>query len=78
MYKILRNTGNRSSPIGNSIELEGLEKYVLKMENDNKSGQSILVIEDSVNRCNLIFENPRLEKIKRINMRCMLLVRERC
>jgi hypothetical protein len=50
MYKILRNTGNRSSPIGNSIELEGLEKYVLKMENDNKSGQSILVIEDSVNR----------------------------
>jgi hypothetical protein len=78
MYKILRNTGNRSSPIGNSIELEGLEKYVLKMENDNKSGQPILVIEDSVNRGNLIFENPRLEKIKRINMRCMLLVRERC
>jgi hypothetical protein len=49
--------------IGNSIELEGLEKYVLKMENDNKSGQSILVIEDSINRYNLIFENPRLEKI---------------
>jgi len=78
MYKILKNTGNRSSPIGNSIGLEGLEEYVLKMGNDNKSGQSILVIEDSVNRCNLIFENPRLEKIKRINMRCMLLVRERC
>ena len=78
MYKILKNTSNGSSPIGNSIELEGLEKYVLKIENDNKSGQSILVIEDSVNRCNLIFENPRLERIKRINMRCMLLVRERC
>jgi len=62
MYKILRHTGNRSSPIGNSIELEGLEKYILKMENDNKSGQSILVIEDSINRCNLIFENPRLEE----------------
>ena len=45
MYKILRNTGNRSSPIGNSIELEGLEKYVLKMENDNKSGKSMLVID---------------------------------
>jgi hypothetical protein len=63
MYKILRNTGNRSSPIGNSTELEGLEKYVLKMESDNKSGKSILVIEDSINRYNLIFENPRLEKI---------------
>jgi hypothetical protein len=63
MYKILRNTGNRSSPIGNSTELEGLEKYVLKMENDNKSGKLILVIEDSINRYNLIFENPRLEKI---------------
>ncbi|MGH9950159.1 MAG: MBL fold metallo-hydrolase [Nitrososphaeraceae archaeon] len=50
------------SPIGNSIELEGLEKYVLRMENDNKSGKLILVIEDSVNRYNLIFENPRLEK----------------
>ena len=62
MYKILRNTGNRSSPIGNSIELEDLEKYVLKMENDNKSGKSMLVIEDSVNRYYLIFENPRLEK----------------
>lgn len=62
MYKILKNTGNRSSPIGNSIGLEGLEEYVLKMGNDNKSGQSILVIEDSVNRCNLIFENPRLEE----------------
>jgi len=64
MYKILRNIGNKSSPIGNSIELEGLEKYVLKMENDNKSGQSILVIEDSINRCNLIFENPRQEKYR--------------
>ena len=63
MYQILGNTNNRSSPIGNSIELEGLEKYVLKMENDNNSGKSILVIEDSVNRYNLIFENPRLEKI---------------
>jgi hypothetical protein len=62
MYKILRNTGNRSSPIGNSIEMEGLERYVLKMENDNKSGKSTVVIEDSVNRYNLIFENPRLEK----------------
>lgn len=51
-----------SSPIGNGIELEGLEKYVLRMENDNKSGKLILVIEDSVNRYNLVFENPRLEK----------------
>ncbi len=45
MYKILRNTGNRSSPIGNSRELADLEKYVLKMENDNKSGKSMLVID---------------------------------
>jgi hypothetical protein len=62
MYKILGNTGNRSSPIGNSIEMEGLERYVLKMENDNKSGKSTVVIEDSLNRYDLIFDNPRLEK----------------
>jgi hypothetical protein len=48
--------------IGSSIELEGLEKYVLKVEKDEKLGRLKLVIEDRINRYDMVFENPRLEK----------------
>ena len=48
--------------LGASIELEGLEKYVLKVEKDEKLGKLKLVIEDRINRYDMVFENPRLEK----------------
>jgi L-ascorbate metabolism protein UlaG (beta-lactamase superfamily) len=51
-----------ASEIGSSIELEGLEKYVLRVENDQKQGKLKLVIEDKINRYDMVFESPRLEK----------------
>jgi hypothetical protein len=51
-----------ASQIGSSIELESLEKYVLKVEKDEKLGKLKLVIEDRINRYDMVFENPRLEK----------------
>jgi L-ascorbate metabolism protein UlaG (beta-lactamase superfamily) len=51
-----------ASQIGNSIELEALEKYVLKVKKDEKTGKLKMVIEDRVNRYDMVFENPRLEK----------------
>jgi L-ascorbate metabolism protein UlaG (beta-lactamase superfamily) len=55
------------SPIGSNIEIESLERYVLKLENEEKIGKLRLIIEDSINRFNLVFENPRLEKSKENN-----------
>jgi hypothetical protein len=52
------------SEIGSSIEIESLEKYVLKVENDDKIGKLRLVLEDSINRYDMVFENPKLEKGK--------------
>jgi hypothetical protein len=48
--------------IGSSIELESLEKYVLKVEKVQKLGKLKMVIEDRINRYDMVFENPRLEK----------------
>ena len=50
------------SQIGHSIEIESLERYVLKVENDNMNGKLKLIIEDSINRYDMVFENPKLEK----------------
>jgi hypothetical protein len=52
------------SEIGSNIEIESLERYVLKVENDDKVGKLRLVIEDSINRYDMVFENPKLEKGK--------------
>jgi L-ascorbate metabolism protein UlaG (beta-lactamase superfamily) len=61
------NSDTLGAQIGSNIELESLERYVLKVENDAKIDKLRLVIEDSVNRYNLVFENPRLEKSKENN-----------
>ena len=53
---------NVEAQIGSSIEIESLERYVLKVENDDKIGKLRLVIEDRINRYDLVFENPKLEK----------------
>ena len=50
------------SQIGRSIEIESLERYVLKAENDDMNGKLRLVIEDTINRYDMVFENPRSEK----------------
>jgi phosphoribosyl 1,2-cyclic phosphodiesterase len=58
---------NMELQIGSSIEIESLEKYVLKVENDDKIGKLRLIIEDRINRYDLVFENPKLEKGKDSN-----------
>lgn len=50
--------------IGSSIEIESLERYVLKVKNDDKIGKLRVVIEDSINRYDMVFESPKLEKDK--------------
>ena len=55
------------SDIGSSIEIESLQRYVLKLDKDDKLGKLGLVIEDRINRYNLVFENPRLEKSSKDN-----------
>ena len=53
---------NAEAQIGTSIEIESLDRYVLKAEIDDKIGKLRLVIEDRINRYDLVFENPKLEK----------------
>ena len=58
-------TSDKVEPeIGSSIEIESLERYVLKVENDDQIKKLRLVIEDSINRYDMVFENPKLEKGK--------------
>jgi phosphoribosyl 1,2-cyclic phosphodiesterase len=48
--------------IGNFIEVEGLQKYVFKIEKENKDDKLRLTIEDSINRYTLQFDRPRKDK----------------
>jgi phosphoribosyl 1,2-cyclic phosphodiesterase len=50
------------SPIGNVIEIESLQDYVMVFEKDNKKNMLKLVIEDRINRYDLKFINPHVEK----------------
>jgi phosphoribosyl 1,2-cyclic phosphodiesterase len=45
-------------PIGRVLEIESLDRYVLKIEKDERNDKMMLVIEDRVNRYNMIFEKP--------------------
>jgi phosphoribosyl 1,2-cyclic phosphodiesterase len=45
-------------PIGRVLEIESLDRYVLKIEKDERNDKMMLVIEDRVNRYNLIFDKP--------------------
>ncbi len=49
-------------PIGNVIEMEGLEQYVCKIEKQNKENKLKLEIEDRINRYTLQFDRPRRDK----------------
>jgi hypothetical protein len=44
-------------PVGDTIEIEGLQKYIFKIENEKKVDKPKLTIED--NRYTLRFDTPR-------------------
>jgi phosphoribosyl 1,2-cyclic phosphodiesterase len=53
----------QESPIGNILEIESLQNYVLTFEKDTKNdGILKLIIEDRINRYDLKFINPQLDK----------------
>jgi hypothetical protein len=52
--------------IGKMIEIESIQKYVLKIEKEDKDDKLKLMIEDRVNRLSLEFVRPRKDKIRDI------------
>ena len=54
---------SQESPISNILEIESLQNYVLTFEKDTKNdGILKLIIEDRINRYDLKFINPQLDK----------------
>jgi phosphoribosyl 1,2-cyclic phosphodiesterase len=49
-------------PIGNVIEIEGLDQYVCKIEKQNKENKIRLEIQDRINRYTLQFDRPKRDK----------------
>jgi phosphoribosyl 1,2-cyclic phosphodiesterase len=49
---------DNKSPIGNVLSIESLQKYVLSIEKDTKNDKLKLMIEDRVNRYDLVFDKP--------------------
>jgi phosphoribosyl 1,2-cyclic phosphodiesterase len=49
-------------PIGKVLEIESLQKYILKIENEDKDDRVKLEIEDRINRFNLEFAAPRKDR----------------
>jgi hypothetical protein len=52
--------------IGKMIEIESIQKYVLKIEKEDKDDKLKLMIEDRVNRLSLEFVRPRRDKVRDI------------
>ncbi|HXX95959.1 MAG TPA: hypothetical protein VEL11_02420 [Candidatus Bathyarchaeia archaeon] len=50
------------TPIGNAIQIEGLDQYVCKIEKLNKENKLKLEIEDRINRYTLQFDRPKRDK----------------
>lgn len=54
---------DKESPIGNILEIESLQDYALTFEKDTKNYDIFnLIIEDRINRYDLKFFNPQLDK----------------
>jgi phosphoribosyl 1,2-cyclic phosphodiesterase len=49
---------DKIAPIGKVLEIESLDRYILKVEKDDKNDKVKLMIEDRVNRYNLVFDRP--------------------
>jgi phosphoribosyl 1,2-cyclic phosphodiesterase len=53
---------DENTPIGNVIQIEGLDQYVCKIEKLNKENKLKLEIEDRINRYTLQFDRPKRDK----------------
>jgi hypothetical protein len=51
-----------TKPIGNVIEVEGLQKYTFKIEKDSKEEKLRVIIEHRINRYTLQFDRPHKDK----------------
>jgi len=58
----LHEEEDNRNPIGNVIEVEGLQKYTFKIEKDNKEHKLKVTIEDRINRYSMQFDRPRKDK----------------
>ena len=53
---------DESAPIGNVLETESLQKYILKIENMARDHKLKLMVEDTVNRFNFEFIRPSKDR----------------
>jgi len=53
---------DEKKPIGNIIEVEGLQKYTFKIEKDSKQNKLRVTIEDRINRYTMQFDRPHKDK----------------
>jgi phosphoribosyl 1,2-cyclic phosphodiesterase len=53
---------SQTSSLGEVLEIEGLQEYILRIEKEKKNDKLNLMIEDRVNRFNLRFIKPRKNK----------------
>jgi phosphoribosyl 1,2-cyclic phosphodiesterase len=53
-----QNLYDTKAPIGKVLSIESLQKYVLLIEKDTKNDKLKLMIEDRVNRYDLVFDKP--------------------
>ncbi len=58
----LKYSYDENIAIGNVIEIEALEKYVSKIEKQNKEDKLKISIEDRINRYDMQFNSPRKDK----------------
>jgi len=58
----LKYSYDENIAIGNIIEIEALEKYVSKIEKQNKEDKLKISIEDRINRYDMQFDSPRKDK----------------
>lgn len=61
--KQIQQSSQVSSPVGKVLEIESLQNYVLTFEKEIKDGNMLkLILEDRINRYDLRFINPLLDK----------------
>ena len=53
---------NTNAPISSQLLIESLQTYVLKFEKDNRNNKLKIMIEDRINRFDLLFDNPVKDK----------------
>jgi phosphoribosyl 1,2-cyclic phosphodiesterase len=53
---------DENTPIGNVIQIEGLDQYVCKIEKLNKENKLKIEVEDRINRYTLQFDRPKRDK----------------